>query len=57
MSQYIKPPAALHEKGSRGYNQDYILPELGTANQDSQIFIVCDLKNQFGFGSQTKRNF
>ncbi len=42
MNITLKQPAALHERGTREVNEDYIYPNLGKATIDQRLFIVCD---------------
>jgi len=38
----IQPPLAFSELGQRQNNEDSIFPLLGTANQNTNLFLVCD---------------
>lgn len=44
-------PAALHEKGNRQLNEDFIFPPVGKADAQTPFFIVCD-----GMGGEGKGN-
>ena len=42
MKIQIKQPVALHEKGEKKWNEDFILPAADKVNQNSRLFIISD---------------
>jgi PPM family protein phosphatase len=42
MKIQIKQPVALHDSGSRAFNEDFIFPLHNQANPEERLFVVCD---------------